>query len=106
VIDGDTFRLDSGERIRIAGIDSPESQPGNAKCASEIVRGKAATQTAIALLKGRTVRFVRVGRSYARTVARVEVDGRDLGTTLVANGVADWWPRGKPKPDWCHRQVD
>lgn len=27
VIDGDTFRLASGERIRIAGIDAPETSP-------------------------------------------------------------------------------
>lgn len=28
VIDGDTFRLQSGERIRIAGIDAPETHAG------------------------------------------------------------------------------
>lgn len=32
VTDGDTFALKSGERIRIAGIDAPETQPGNARC--------------------------------------------------------------------------
>ena len=32
VTDGDTFRLTSGERIRIADIDAPESQRGQAKC--------------------------------------------------------------------------
>lgn len=30
VTDGDTFRLTSGERIRISGIDAPETQPGQA----------------------------------------------------------------------------
>jgi endonuclease YncB( thermonuclease family) len=39
VTDGDTFRLDSGERIRIAGIDAAETQEGNAKCARELVIG-------------------------------------------------------------------
>lgn len=67
VTDGDTFRLESGERIRIAGIDAAESQPG----------------------------------SYKRTVARVRLDGRDLGERLVSEGIARWWPRGHPKPDWC-----
>ena len=101
VIDGDTFRLASGERIRIAGIDAPETQPGEAKCRAEIAHGKAATRTAIPLLKGRAVTFVRVGRSYNRTVAIVTLDGQDLAGLLVARGVAAWWPRGRPKPDWC-----
>jgi micrococcal nuclease len=102
VADGDTFRLGSGERVRIAGIDAPETQPGNAKCRAELVRGKAATRQAIALLKGRTVEIERVGRSYNRTVARVRLGGRDLAATLVEKGIARWWPRGKAKPDWCH----
>lgn len=101
VTDGDTFRLASGERIRIAGIDAPETQARNAKCRAERARGKAATAKAIALLKGREVRFERVGRSYNRTVARVWLDGRDLAGALVAAGAARWWPRGKPRPDWC-----
>lgn len=101
VADGDTFRLASGERIRIAGIDAPETQPGNAKCRAELARGKAATRKAVALLKGREVRFERVGRSYDRTVARVWLGDRDLAEALVAAGAARWWPRGKPRPDWC-----
>ncbi len=101
VTDGDTFRLESGERIRIAGIDAPETQPGNAKCSAELARGKQATRAAIVLLKGRTVEIERVGRSYNRTVARVRLDGRDLAETLVDKGIARWWPRGKAKPDWC-----
>lgn len=100
VTDGDTFRLESGERIRLAGIDAPETQPGNAKCRAELARGKQATRAAIALLKGRTVEIERVGRSYNRTVARVRLDGRDLAETLVDKGIARWWRRGKAKPDW------
>ncbi len=101
VTDGDTFRLESGERIRIAGIDAPETQPGNAKCRAELARGKQATRATIALIKGHTVEIERVGRSYNRTVARVRLDGRDLAATLVDKGIARWWPRGKAKPDWC-----
>ncbi|MCX8478003.1 MAG: thermonuclease family protein [Sphingomonas sp.] len=101
VTDGDTFRLQSGERIRIAGIDAPETQARNARCRAEIALGKAAKRKAIAMLKGRDVRFERVGRSYDRTVARVWLDGRDLAGALVAAGAARWWPRGKPRPDWC-----
>ncbi len=101
VIDGDTFRLESGERIRIAGIDTPETQKGQAKCSAEIVLGRSATTLARTLLDGRTVTIVRVGRSYNRTVARVTLAGRDVGAELVASGVARWWPRRQPKPDRC-----
>lgn len=101
VIDGDTFILTGGERIRIAGIDAPETQPGQAKCPREIVTGKAATRRARTLLEGRQVVIERVGRSYRRTVARVRLDGRDLASELVSIGAARWWPRGKPRPDWC-----
>ncbi|HEX7854647.1 MAG TPA: thermonuclease family protein [Sphingobium sp.] len=101
VTDGDTVRLASGERIRIAGIDAPESRPENAKCARELARGQAATHAAIPLLKGRTVTIDRVGKSYQRAVARLDLDGTDVGRLLIAEGIARPWPRGKPKPDWC-----
>lgn len=101
VIDGDTFRLKSGERIRIAGIDAAEIHRDQAKCAGEIVLGLQAKDRATALLAGRDVTFRRVGRSYNRTVAVVVLDGQDLGSELVQIGAATWWPRGRPKPAWC-----
>ncbi|WP_256215318.1 thermonuclease family protein [Sphingobium sp. AP50] len=101
VTDGDTFRLTSGERIRIADIDAPETHVRQAKCAREIEKGRAATAKARALLDGRRVRFQPVGRSYNRVVARVSLEGRDVGDTLVAMGAARAWLRRHPKPDWC-----
>lgn len=101
VTDGDTFRLDSGERIRVAGIDAREIHADQARCRVEIERGLRAKAAARTILEGRDVRFVRVGRSYNRTVARVTVDGRDLAATLVGMGAARWWPLHAPKPDWC-----
>jgi endonuclease YncB( thermonuclease family) len=64
-------------------------------------RGEAASRRARTLLDGRVVTFERVGRSYNRTVARVRLNGRDLGETLVAMGAARPWLRHQPKPDWC-----
>jgi micrococcal nuclease len=101
VTDGDTFRLESGERIRIAGIDAPETDEDQAKCRAELVLGRAATRRARTLLKGQDVIFDRVGRSYRRTVARVQFDRRDVAAELVHLGIARWWPRGRPKPNWC-----
>lgn len=102
--DGDTFRLTSGERIRIAGIDAPETHIDQAKCRAEAVLGEAAAASARTLLDGRTVGVERVGRSYNRTVARVTLGRDDLAALLVARGIARWWPRGTPKPDWCGRR--
>jgi micrococcal nuclease len=101
VTDGDTFRLASGERIRIAGIDAPETHRDQAKCAGEVALGLRAKDRATILLAGRDVMFRRVGRSYNRTVATVVFDGHDLGIELVQIGVAGWWPHGRPKPIWC-----
>jgi hypothetical protein len=36
ITDGDTFRLESGERIRITEIGAAETQPDNAKCRAEL----------------------------------------------------------------------
>jgi micrococcal nuclease len=101
VTDGQTFRLTSGERIRIAGIDAPETHADPAKCRAEIVRDEASAARLRALIEGRTVGLVRVVRSYNRTVARVTVEGRDLAAQLVSIGAARGWPRGVGKPDWC-----
>jgi endonuclease YncB( thermonuclease family) len=101
VTDGDTFRLDSGERIRIADIDAPETMKRQAKCMAEIALGKAATSRARTLLEGHFVTFERTGRSWRRTVARVTLDGRDVSALLVDIGVARPWLRGDAKPDWC-----
>ncbi|PJI87174.1 thermonuclease family protein [Sphingomonas koreensis] len=101
VIDGDTVRLASGERIRIAGIDAPETRADNAKCKAEIALGKQASAQARALLEGRRVTVIRVGRSYDRTVAHLKIGGRDAAKALVASGAARWWPRGAERPRWC-----
>lgn len=101
VTDGDTFRLTTGERIRIAGIDAPETQEGQAHCALELRRGREASQQLRTMLEGEPVTIERVGRSYNRTVARVRFQGRDLGRELIRRGIARPWPRGTPKPDWC-----
>jgi micrococcal nuclease len=93
VTDGDTFRLESGERIRIAGIDAPETHRDQARCAGETVLGLRARDRVTSLLAGRDVTFHRVDRSYNRTVA----------TVLVRLKIAVWWPRGRPKPIWCER---
>lgn len=101
VTDGDTFRLTDGTRIRIADIDSAETQKRQAKSTSEIALGLRQKRDATALLEGAAVEIRPVGRSYARIVARIGWRGRDLGEELVRRGLAKPWKRGQPKPDWC-----
>jgi|GEM_PF-884890 len=103
VTDGDTFRLESGERIRIAAIDAPETHRDQARCAGEVALGLPAKDCATGLLAGCSVTFRGVGRSYNRTVATVTLDGQDVGSELVRMGIAAWWLRGRPKPAWCDR---
>lgn len=101
VTDGDTFRLTTGERIRIAGIDAPEIHEGQAHCRLEIERGLESARQLRAMIDGQAVTIVRVGHSYNRTVARITFEGRDLAAELVRRGIARPWPRRSPKPDWC-----
>jgi micrococcal nuclease len=84
VHDGDTLRvLDASNRehtIRLAGIDAPEArQPFGTRARDELA----------AITKGRTVEvFNGKPDKYGRTVARVEVDGHDVGERLVREGLA------------------
>jgi endonuclease YncB( thermonuclease family) len=84
VTDGDTYdvrRSAGGEvTIRLHGIDAPESaQP----------YGTAATRAARRYVGSKNVRVVveEIGR-YGRAVARVEVQGGDLGAMLIGDGLA------------------
>ena len=103
VTDGDTFRLTTGERIRIAAIDAPEVEWGQARCPDEIRQGLAAKRAAARLIQGQPIEFVRVGRSYQRTVALVWLRGESVAAELMKIGAAKPWPRHAPKPDWCPR---
>lgn len=102
VIDGDTFE-DIGEDItyRIVNIDTPETGP-RARCDAERALGNRATELARALItRAQNLELRLTGRMdrYGRTIAFVLIDGRDLGETLIAEGLARPW-RGRREP-WC-----
>jgi endonuclease YncB( thermonuclease family) len=96
VFDGDTFRVDIdtwpkfiGWRIpiRVKGINCPERR---SKCPEE----KAAAINAMHFTKsllasGSDIVLERLERGkYFRIVADVKIDGRDLATALLDNGLA------------------
>lgn len=87
VTDGDTITVLNGtrtERIRLFGIDCPESDQDF---------GTRAKQFSANMVFGKIVEVTPVGEvSHGRTVAWVTVDGRSLNKELVRNGLA-WWYR-------------
>lgn len=97
VIDGDTLRL-GDERLRLIGIDAPEIF--HPHCADELIAGRAARWRVEGLvLAARIVTIERKGKDrYGRTLARISLDGVDLGATLLAAGDARPWPLRTP---WC-----
>lgn len=83
VIDGDTLR-DGQERYRIENLDAPEVG-GRARCEAEAVLGAAARDEVRRMVaQAQVVEAFPVGRRdrYGRVVARIEVDGVDIGEHL------------------------
>lgn len=101
-IDGDTLELDGGERVRIIGIDTPETWRrrggGWERIDDADPRGVAAWEY-VAGLEGRRVTLAyeeqRTDR-YGRTLAHVRVwpDGPDIACELIRRRLADVtaWP--------------
>lgn len=98
VIDGDTFDL-NGTRIRVAGIDAPETHP--ARCPQEAALGATATQKLAELLRGRPlwVSGLKTDR-YGRNVAVVRVNGEDVADAMIGSGLARNYD-GKSRQGWC-----
>ena len=97
VVDGDTFWL-GGEKIRIENIDAPETD--QAQCATERQLGERAKVRLRALLNSGELQLRRAGRDrYDRTLARVTVGSRDVGSILIAEGLARTYGDGR-RP-WC-----
>ncbi len=100
VIDGDTFRIAGGERVRILNIDAPEL--GNrASCAAEALLAQEARRYLTRRIqRARRVDLTRAGHDrFRRTLARVRIDGSDVGEDLVRNQLAQPW-RGH-RAEWC-----
>jgi endonuclease YncB( thermonuclease family) len=89
VIDGDTLDVD-GTRVRLFGIDAPESKQSCQAASGDDYRcGSASTQALRDLVGGHEVACRVVDRDrYQRWVSRCAVDGADIGDVMVRKGFA------------------
>ncbi|WP_430648921.1 thermonuclease family protein [Bradyrhizobium hipponense] len=94
VIDGDTLEM-HGVRIRLWGIDAPESsQLCRGEDSLQYRCGAQAANDLDAFIARRPVNCVPVSLDpYGRTVATCSVAGKDLAEWLVRNGLALDWPQ-------------
>ncbi|MFB9264036.1 thermonuclease family protein [Bradyrhizobium erythrophlei] len=94
VIDGDTLEF-HGTRIRLWGVDAPEStQLCRGEDSLQYRCGSQAANDLDAYIARRPVNCVPLSLDrYGRTVATYSVAGRDLGEWLVSNGLALDWPQ-------------
>jgi endonuclease YncB( thermonuclease family) len=98
VIDGDTFDL-NGTRIRVAGIDAPETHP--ARCPREAALGAAATEKLAELLRRKPlwISGEKIDR-YGRSVRTVRTAGEDVADAMIGSGLARNYD-GKLRSPWC-----
>ena len=101
VIDGDTIRAPYGVKYRLMGFDAPETF--QAKCDAELALGKRATERLKELLASGEVRIIESGKidRYGRTLAHLTVNGRDIGSVLIGEGLARRYDGRTKRESWC-----
>ena len=99
--DGDTCTASTGEKIRLACIDTPElrgpkADPKPAKAARDYLRSRVA---------GRTVNIIRINKDrYGRTVGDLYLGASDsVGADLVRSGHALIYKKYASQCNWSSR---
>ena len=89
VIDGDTFEIEGGERVRLIGVDTPESVKPNAPVECY---GRESGEYLKSLIEGKVVRLERDRTDrdrYARLLRYVYLDGVFINEKIVRDGYAE-----------------
>ena len=108
VVDGDTLEI-HGTRIRLWGIDAPEStQLCRGDDSLQYRCGAKAANDLDAFIARRPVDCMPINLDqYGRTVATCSVGGTDLGEWLVRGGLALDWPQfSKGRYDAAQRSAE
>ena len=118
VIDGDTVSLNDGRpNVRLVGINAPETG-SRARCEAERQKGEAATRRLRELVSTGRPDFQQIACScppgtegtsacnFGRRCGTLRVNGADVGSTLISEGLAVRFTCGAtscpklPRP-WC-----
>lgn len=87
VVDGDTFDLSDGRRVRLLNVNTPETTGGKNEC-----YGQEATAFTRGLIEGVEVQLsyddAACKDMFGRTLAYVKVGGTELNTELMKQGLA------------------
>ena len=98
--DGDTCTSTSGEKIRLACIDTPELKGKRA----DPIPAKAARDYLNGLIAGETVGIRRITKDrYGRTVAELSKNGINVQEHLVALGLAKVYKRYASQCKWTKK---
>lgn len=103
VIDGDTFQLETGERIRLIGVDTPEYQPWKKRVQFYGQEASAYSKQILSQKKVWLESDVTKKDKYGRTLAYVYLENGDfVNLRLVEEGYA----KAKYyKPNGRHRKI-
>lgn len=102
VYDGDTVELicdGISTTSRLVGFDTPETR--DASCPAELALGNKAPARMRELVHSGEVQISRQGYDkYGRVLARIWVNGEDVGETLINENLA-WAYLGSSRIHWC-----
>lgn len=101
VVDGDTVWLD-GVNLRLQSYDTPEAHNDICGGTAEIELAGRASARLLDLLNSNPITVETASQDrYGRTLATILINGKDVGDTLIAEGLARRWPDGD---EWWCRQ--
>lgn len=109
VVDGDTYDMkvfiwpkpafEPPLRIRLANADTPEV--AGAPACEQALAARATSHARMLLVNAKIIQIIDVSQdSFGRTLARVLIDGVDLGELLNATEYGRPYKRGDTTP-WC-----